>query len=125
MLTLMYVPCQWFYLAMLSPYRDRVVTGRPPYCRLDLEFLIFCSLLNVPKSGRRVGASVKHSAHMQCCSCLFVFDRTVVHRSQYKRPQFPPKVDFGSPNYRLQASHVASHVDWPSRTLLTTTALLI
>jgi len=39
--------------------------------------------------------------------------------SNYKRPQFPPKVDIGSPNYRLQASHVASHVDWPSRILLT------
>jgi len=34
-------------------------------------------------------------------------------------PQFPPRVDFGGPNYRLQASHIASHVDWPSRTLLT------
>jgi len=53
----------------------------------------------------------------QCCSCLFVSGRTVVYRSHYKRPQFPPKVDFGGPNYRL--SHVASHVDWPSRTLLT------
>jgi len=42
----------------------------------------------------------------------------VVYRSHYKRPQFPPKVDFGGPDYRLQASHVASHVDWPSRTLL-------
>jgi len=35
------------------------------------------------------------------------------------RPQFPPKIDFGGPNYRLQASHTASNVDWPSRTLLT------
>jgi len=42
----------------------------------------------------------------------------MVYRSNYKRPQFPPKVDFGGPNYRLHASHVASHVDWPSRTLL-------
>jgi len=42
----------------------------------------------------------------QCCrprpSCFFVSGRTVVYRSQYKRPQFPPKVDFGGPNYRLQ-----------------------
>jgi len=56
---------------------------------------------------------------MQCCSCLFVSSRTVVYRSHYKRPQFPPRVDFGGPNYRLHASHVASHVDLPSRTLLT------
>jgi len=39
----------------------------------------------------------------QCCSWLFVAGRTVVYRSHYKRPQFPPKVDFGGPNYnRLQ-----------------------
>jgi len=57
---------------------------------------------------------------MQCCSCcLFVSGRTVVYRSHYIRPQFPPKVDFGGLSYRLQASHVASHVDWPSSTLLT------
>jgi len=43
----------------------------------------------------------------------------VVYRSHFKRPQIPPKVDFGGPNYRLRESHVASHVDWPSRTLLT------
>jgi len=55
----------------------------------------------------------------QCCRCLFVSGRTVVYRSHYKRPQSPHKVDFGGPNYRLQASHVASHVDWPSRTMLT------
>jgi len=55
----------------------------------------------------------------QCCSCLFVSGRTVVYRSQYKRPQFQPRVAFGGPNYRLQASHVVSQVDWPSRTLLT------
>jgi len=48
-----------------------------------------------------------------------IFGRTVVYRSHYKRPQFPPKVDFGGPNNRLQASHVATHVDWHSRTLLT------
>jgi len=61
-----------------------------------------------------------HQHYWQCCSCLFVSGRTVVYRSRYKRPQFPPKVDFGGPNYnRLQASHVASHVDSPSRTLLT------
>jgi len=30
-----------------------------------------------------------------------------------------PKVDCGGPSYWLQASHVASHIDWPSRTLLT------
>jgi len=42
----------------------------------------------------------------------------VVSRSHYKQPQFPPKVDFsGTSYYKLQASHVASHVDWPSRTL--------
>jgi len=40
--------------------------------------------------------------HEQCCSCLFVSGRTVVYRSHYKRPQFPPKIDFGRPNYRLQ-----------------------
>jgi len=34
-------------------------------------------------------------------------------------PNFHPKVDFGGPNYKLQASHVASDVDWPGRTLLT------
>jgi len=55
----------------------------------------------------------------QCCSCLFVSGRTVVYRSHYKLPQFPPKVDFGGPNNRLQTSLVSSHVDWPSRTLLT------
>jgi len=33
--------------------------------------------------------------------------------------QEPLKVDFGGRNYRIQASHVASHVDSPSRTLLT------
>jgi len=38
----------------------------------------------------------------QCCSCFFVSGRTVVYRSHYKRPQFPSKVDFGGPNYRLQ-----------------------
>jgi len=27
---------------------------------------------------------------------------TVVYRSRYKRPQFPPKIDFGGPNNRLQ-----------------------
>jgi len=43
----------------------------------------------------------------------------MVYRSNYKRPQFPPKVVFDSPNYRLHASHVASHVGWPSWTLLT------
>jgi len=54
-----------------------------------------------------------------------------------KRPQFPPKVDVGGPSYRLQASHIVSHVDWPSRTFrparqdavlprrMTTTALII
>jgi len=26
----------------------------------------------------------------------------VVYRSHYKRPQFPPKIDFGGPNYRIQ-----------------------
>jgi len=26
----------------------------------------------------------------------------VVYRGQYKRPPFPPKIDFGGPNYRLQ-----------------------
>jgi len=56
--------------------------------------------------------------YLQCCSCLFASGRTVVYRSHYTRPQFPPKVGFVGPNYRLQASHVASHVDWPSRTLL-------
>jgi len=55
----------------------------------------------------------------QCCSYLFVSGRTLVYLSHYKRPQFPPKVDFGGPNYRLKASHVASHIDWPSKTLLT------
>jgi len=34
-------------------------------------------------------------------------------------PNFHPKFAFGGPNYSLQASHVASHVDRPSRTLLT------
>jgi len=38
----------------------------------------------------------------QCCSCLFVSGRTVVYRSHFKRPQFPPKIDFGGPNCRLQ-----------------------
>jgi len=38
----------------------------------------------------------------QCCSCLFVSGRTVVYRSHYIRPQFPPKIDFVGPNYRLQ-----------------------
>jgi len=38
----------------------------------------------------------------QCCSCLFVSGRTVVYRIHYKRPQFPRKIDFGGPNYRLQ-----------------------
>jgi len=57
--------------------------------------------------------------YLQCCSCLFVSGRTVVYRSHYKRPQFFPKVDIGGPHHRLQASHVASHVDWPRRTLLT------
>jgi len=42
----------------------------------------------------------------------------VVSRSNYKWPQFPPKVNFGGPNCRLQASYVVSHVDWPNRTLL-------
>jgi len=42
------------------------------------------------------------SHHNQCCSCLFVSGRTVVYSSHYKRPQFPPKIDFGAPNYRLQ-----------------------
>jgi len=68
--------------------------------------------------------TVKHfrnhtSSNKQYWSCLFVSGRTVVYRNRYKRPQFPPKVDFGGPNYRLQASHDASHVDWPSMTLLT------
>jgi len=54
----------------------------------------------------------------QGCSCFFISGRTVVYKSHYKRPQFPLKVDFGGSNYRLEASHVASHVDWPSRTLL-------
>jgi len=58
----------------------------------------------------------------QCSHCssgvFYVSGRTVVYRNHYKRPQFPPKVHFGGPNYRLQASHVASPVDWPSRTLL-------
>jgi len=40
--------------------------------------------------------------YSECCSCFFVFGRTVVYRSHYKRPQFAPKVDFGGPNYRLQ-----------------------
>jgi len=62
--------------------------------------------------------SMQQTSDWQCCSCLFVSGRTVVYGSHYKRPQFPPKVDYGGPNYRLQASHVASHVDWPSRTLL-------
>jgi len=60
-----------------------------------------------------------YSSGAQCCSCLFVSGGTVVYRSHYKWPQLPPKVDFGGPNYRLQASLVASHVDWPSRTLST------
>jgi len=61
----------------------------------------------------------KVCSEAQWCSCLFVSGRTVVYRSHYKRPEFPPKVDFGGPNYRLQASHVAYHVDWPRRTLFT------
>jgi len=40
--------------------------------------------------------------YSQCCSCLFISSRTVIYRSHYKRPQFPPKVDFGGPNYRQQ-----------------------
>jgi len=56
---------------------------------------------------------------IQCCSCLFVSGWTVVYRSHYNRPQFPPKVYFDGPNYRLQESHVASHVDLPSTLLLT------
>jgi len=69
----------------------------------------------------RLGNTIELLLYLkQCCSCLFVSGRTVVYRSHYKRPQFPPKVCFGDPNYnRLEASHVASHVDWPSRTLLT------
>jgi len=58
-------------------------------------------------------------AYTQCYSCLFVSGRTVAYRSHFIRPQFPPKVDFGAANSRLQASHLAFHVDWPSRTLLT------
>jgi len=34
-----------------------------------------------------------------CCSCLFVSGRTVVYRSQYKRPKYPPKITYGGPNY--------------------------
>jgi len=56
--------------------------------------------------------------YAQCCSCLFFTGSTVVYRIHYIRPQFPPEVDFCGPNYRLQASHFVSHVDWPSRTLL-------
>jgi len=62
-----------------------------------------------------VWLSLWKTTHNQCCSYLFHSGRTVVYRSHYKRPQFPPKVDFGGPNYRL----LASHVDWPSRTMLT------
>jgi len=69
------------------------------------------------KNGRK--KTHNYLGEEQCCSCFFVSGRTVVYRSYYKRPKFPPKVDFGGPNYRLQASHVASHVDWPNRTLLT------
>jgi len=47
----------------------------------------------------------------QCCSCLFVFGRTVVYRSHYKRPQFPPEVGFGGPNYRLQRLMLLAHQD--------------
>jgi len=46
----------------------------------------------------------KRIHYKQGCSCPFVCGRTVVYRSHYKRPQFPPKVCFGGPNYRLQAS---------------------
>jgi len=53
----------------------------------------------------------------QCCSCIFVSGRTLLY-SHNNCPQFPPKINFGGPSYRLQASHVAYHVDWPSKTLL-------
>jgi len=33
-------------------------------------------------------------------------------------PNFHPKFALGGLNYSLQTSHVAFHVDWPSRTLL-------
>jgi len=55
----------------------------------------------------------------QCCSCLFVSGRAVVYTIWFTglRPQFPPKINFGGP--KATASHDASHVDRPSRTLLT------
>jgi len=55
--------------------------------------------------SKRVGGghcSICPTVYYQCCSCLFVSGRTVVYRGQYKRPQFPLKIDFGSPNYNLQ-----------------------
>jgi len=50
----------------------------------------------------------------QSCSCLFVSGRTVVYRSHYKRPQFPPKIDFGSPNYRLQRLRLRLRLTGPA-----------
>jgi len=58
--------------------------------------------------------------------CLFVSGRTVVYRSHYKRPQFPPKVDFGVPSYRLKRlllrlmltgpAGLCWRLNWPGRT---------
>jgi len=71
-----------------------------------------------------------HRIIVRAVVSLFISGWTVVYKSHYKRPQFPPKVEFGGPystwdgiqrlNMRRDtASHVASLVDWPSRTLLT------
>jgi len=54
---------------------------------------------------------------IQCCSCLFVSGRTVIYRSYYKRPQFPPKIDFGGPNYKLQRLLLRLMLTGPARLL--------
>jgi len=57
-------------------------------------------------------------------SCLFVCSSTVVYMGHYERPHFPPKVFLAAPTINVgyrnsNRRHAASHVDWPSRILLT------
>jgi len=78
-----------------------------PICVFDYSILHAISM-GTPRKWHPVNDNTSMGRHKswykygQCCSCLFVSGRTVVYRGQYKRPQCPPKIDFGGPNYRLQ-----------------------
>jgi len=103
------------YIIILFTYLRYFITGLVRVCFVNGPAAAATAAAATAAAAAATAATATSAA--QCCSCFFYSGRTVVYRNHYKRPQFSLKVYFGGRNYRLQASHVASHVDWPSRTL--------